>query len=956
LAVVDGVAKLNTIAGPPGTLSTRVGISSGLVVVGDLIGFGSSLESAAVGDTPNLASRLQTIAEPGTVVASESTRHLTGDLFEYRELSLRELKGRRTPERAWVVLCESAIDSRFEALRGGQLSLVGRAEQLELLLRRWEEAKAGKGRVVLLGGEPGIGKSHLVSALEQQVGPARHLRLRFLCSPHHHNTPLHPVVRQMERAAKFERGDSPAAKWDKLTSLLSPSASSEDIALLADLLSITHSITDLLKTFGPQRRKSMTFAAIVRNMDNLARRTPILGIFEDLHWADATTLDLLDLLIRSIQTMPILLVITARPEVQPAWVARPYVTVQILSQLDRSMAISLIKQVAGDRDLPGQVIDRILSHADGVPLFIEELTKTVLQRGSEHDGKRPLPMQSLSADLVPTSLHASLMARLDQIPIGKEVAQIGAVIGREFSFEALQVLSMLPAKQLEHALDELAHAGIITTRGQPPFATHTFKHALVQDAAYASLLRARRHAIHLRLAEGLENDTADAAAEYQLIAWHFAEASAPDKSITYYSKAAEHATGRFALAEIVGHLRNALRQVTHLPESMEKQRRELALQVALGRALIDHQGSASEDVRATFERARELCLALDELQLLPRVYDGLMLNYHFTHCQPHKMIGYASEMVEVYQRTGDRQALLMARRAGGLANLLLGHFEQAREEMQLVIDMYDAEYDGPHAGTSTRDPKVSICTVLGICLTALGYPESGAAVSWTGIQHAETLNHSISLILGLRRACVQGILERDVQRVTELSRRLLAMGAAYETFKGSREGMVFRDWAQLRTRPEREIFDRIRASLHQIDITMNWAFLSFYMTSVAELIGEYGDVGTAVALLERAAELVSITGERWCEAEIMRLQARFSARDPAESVALLRASLAKAREQGAKLWELRTATSLAEFWRDQGDRTAAREVLAPIYQWFTEGRNTTDLIAARSLLEQVGRA
>jgi hypothetical protein len=707
---------------------------------------------------------------------------------------------------------------------------------------------------------------------------------------------------------------------------------------------------------GPQGRKAMTFAAIVRKIDNLSRRAPILGIIEDLHWADATTLDLLDLLIGSIQTLPILLVITTRPEVHPAWVSRPYVTVQLLSQLDRPMATSLIKQVAGDRELPGQVIDRILAHADGVPLFIEELTKTVLQRGLEHDGKRPLPMESLSADLVPTSLHASLMARLDQIPVGKEVAQIGAVIGREFSFEGLQVLSMLPAKQLEHALDELAQAGIIMTRGQLPFATYTFKHALVQDAAYASLVRGRRRAIHLRLAEELENDTASAAAEHQLIAWHFSEASVPEKSITYYSKAAEHATGRFALAEIVGHLRNALRQVTYLPESTEKQRRELALLVALGRALIDYQGSGSEDVRATFERARELCLGLDKVQLLPRVSDGLMLNYHYTHSQPQKMLVYAKEMIDVHQRTSDRQALLMARRAGGLANLLLGHFEQARAEMQLVIDMYEVELDGPHAGTSTRDPKVSICTFLGTCLTALGYPESGAAMSLTAVQHAETLNHPVSLILGLRRACVQGILERNIQRVTELSGRLVAMGAAYETFKGGRDGMIFYDWAQLHTRPERAIFDRIQASLHELDTIMNWALLPFFMTSAAELLGDCGEIDAAIALIERAADLVNITGERWCEAEIMRVQARFGARVRGETAALLGASLAKAREQGAKLWELRTATSLAHLWRDQGDHGAARELLAPIYHWFKEGSNTADLIAARSLLEEVGQS
>ena len=956
ITIIDAVAQLHTIAGPPGTLSARVGIASGVVVVGDLTGAGSALKTTAVGATPNLAARLQAVAEPGMVVISESTRLLTGDLFEYRELVLPNLKGRLAPERAWMVLGESMIDSRFEALRGGRLSLVGRREELELLLRRWEKAKTGEGRVVLLAGEPGIGKSHLIAALEQKVKVASNQRLRFLCSPHHHDTPLHPVIRHVERAAKLKRGDSPAAKWEKFTRLLGPSASEEDVAVLADLLSIPHPTAQLPKTISPQHLKSMTFASIIRQIDNMASQATVLAILEDMQWADPTTLDLLDRLIERVPRVPMLLVVTTRPEMQPPWATRPHVTVQLLSGLDRPMAGSLIKQVAGGQELPQDVVDRIVAHADGIPLFIEELTKTVLHKGlTSNDGERASPMNSLSADVVPTSLHASLMARLDRLPVGKEVAQIGAVIGREFSFEGLQALSLLPTARLEHALGELVEAGIIIPHGQPPLATYAFKHALVQDAAYASLLRDRRRETHLRLAEGLEKEVGGVAAEPQLIAWHFAEAGVPEKSIAYYSKAADHATGRFALAEMVSHLRKALRQVAYLPDSTEKQRRELALQVALGRALIDHQGSGSEEVRVTFERARELCFTLDEMQLLPGVYDGLMLNYHFTHSQPEKMIHYASEMMSVHERTGDAQALLMARRAGGLANLLLGRFKQAREEMQLVLDIYNAERDRPNRGMSTRDPRVSICTVLGTCLTLLGYPDSGAAMSLEGVKHAEALNHAISLTLALRRACVQGMSERNTQRVSELSERLLAVRSSYETFKGNREGAIFHSWAQLRTRPEPAAFERMEDSLRQLDASKNWALLPFFLGCAAELRGEYGHVATAVALLDRAAELVGITGERWCEAEIMRLRARFGASNSEEAVALLEASLATAREQGAKLWELRTATTLAGLLRDEGHSAAARKLLAPIYDWFTEGWATADLITARALLDDLGQ-
>jgi class 3 adenylate cyclase len=952
LSIVDGVSRLDTIAGPPGTLRTRVGIASGVVVIGDLTRSGSSFKATAVGDTPSRAARLQAAGEPGMVVIAEATRLLTGELFEYRELVFSDPKGSLASERAWTVVGESTIDSRFEALRGGRLSLVGRAEELELLLRRWEKAKTGEGRVVLLAGEPGMGKSHLLAALEQKVDVPLTGRLRFLCSPHHLDTPLHPVIRQIERAAGFERGDSPTIRWEKLTGLLGPNASREDIAVFADLLSIPNPAARLPETISPQHLKLMTFTAILRQIETLAVGTAILAILEDMHWADPTTLDLLDRLIQTVPRLAMLLVVTARPEVQPPWAAHPHVTVQPLSGLDRPMAASLISQVAGGQELPQQIIDRIVAHADGIPLFIEELTKTVLDNVSAYGGERASPANSLSADVVPTSLHASLMARLDRLPAGKEVVQIGAVVGREFSFETLQAVSQFPETRLEQALGELVQAGVIVAHGRPPFATYAFKHALVQDAAYASLLRDRRRETHLRLAEGLEQEVGGVAAEPQLIAWHFAEAGVPDKSSAHYLKAADHATGRFALAEMVSHLRNALRQVAYLPDSSQKLRRELALQIALGRALIDHQGSGSEDVRVTFERARELCFILDETQRLPGVYDGLMLNYHFTHSQPQRMIQYASEMMAVHERTGDAQALLMARRAGGLANMLLGRLKQAREEMQLVLDLYDVERDRPYKGMSTRDPKASICTMLGTCLTLLGYADSGAALSLEGVNHAETLNHPISLILGLRRACVQGMLERNTDRVSELSERLIAVRRSYETFKGNWEGAIFHGWAQLRSRPDLAAFERMEESLRQLDAGKNWALLPFFLGCAAELRGEYGYADAAVALLDRAAELVAITGERWCEAEIMRLRARFGGSE--QAVPLLEASLATAREQGAKLWELRTATTLAGVLRDQGHSAVAEEVLAPVYDSFTEGWATADLVTARELLDELG--
>jgi predicted ATPase len=454
----------------------------------------------------------------------------------------------------------------------------------------------------------------------------------------------------------------------------------------------------------------------------------------------------------------------------------------------------------------------------------------------------------------------------------------------------------------------------------------------------------------------LEKNTANGATtDPQLIAWHFSEAGAPDRSIGYYLKAAERATGRFALNEMVSHLRKGLRQLEHIPESESKQRRELDLQVALGRALIDHQGSGSEEVRTAFERARELCLALDDTKQLLVVFDGLVLNYHFTHSDSEKMLGYAEELLEVGRRTGDALALLWAQRSRFAANWLQGRFEQARRDMQLVINMYESRQDGFEDRWMARDPKVSTYTALGICLTALGYPDSGGAVTLEGVRHAEGLNHVVSLILGLRRACVRGMMLRDTHGVLDLSDRLLVLNTEHETFLGVRESTIFHGWAQLRRKRDAALLKRVQTCLEQLDASKHWVLLPFFMTSIAELMGENKDHAGASALLDRATELVGLTGEKWCEPEIIRLKARFSVRDPDEAAALLQASLAKAREQNAKLWELRAATSLAELLRTQGKREAAREVLAPVYAWYTEGFNSFDLVAARALLADLGR-
>lgn len=947
LVMVQAVAKLDTLAGPAGTLRARVGIATGVVVVGDVIGSGSSLETPVVGVAPNLAARLQAIAQPGTVMIDETTRSLTGGLFVYQSVGPLTLKGWNDPVPAWSVVAQSSVDSRFAALRFGQGALIDRVEEMDLLLRRWKQATTGSGNVVLLLGEPGIGKSRLIAALEQTIADASNARLRFSCSPHHRDTPLYPVVRQFERAARFQRGDTPSTKLEKLRRLLAANSGADaDLGIVADLLSIRSPQDNPQSPIAPQRLKEMTFAAIFRQLEKLAGSAPILLVVEDIHWADPTTLDLLDRLIAFVERLPILVLVTTRPEIQLSWASKANVAARLLNALDQKHAALLIGNVSGATSLPDNVIDRIIAHADGVPLFIEELTKTVIERGDNE------PLSSIP-NFVPATLNASLMGRLDRLAAGKEVAQIGSVIGREFSFEMLHELSGLPTQRLMEAVRELAQAGIAIEHGDPPDATYTFKHALVQDAAYGSMLRERRRSIHLSLAQLLEKDTVGNV-EPQLIAWHFAHASAPERAIDYYLKAAERATGRFALGEMVNQLREGLRQLKGLPDSDDTRRRELVLQIALGRALIDHEGGAGERVQVAFERARQICLELDEPTQLIRVHDGLT-NFYFAHFDLIAVLGCVEEMRTVGQRTGNAQAILLAHRSGGFANLLLGRFEQAHDDLRRLIHIYVADRDSPHTALTARDPKVFACTSLGICLTVMGHPTAGLVMTQAGIEHAENLDHTVSLIFGLRRACVRHMIARDYQAVIDLSERLAALSGEYETFKGRIDGSIFYSLAKLQSNWDAALIEQLLGGIERLDAAKNWILLPFFMACAAETIGNHGDFAQATALLDRAAALISVTNEQWCEPEIIRLQALFGTPAPQDAVELLHSALRKANQQGAKLWELRCAASLANIWRSTGEHAAAEAVLAPVYGWFTEGFETTDLAAAHALLQDKPR-
>ena len=661
LELIGAVSALKSNA----PLQTRVGIATGLVVVGDLIGSGEAQERGIVGETPNLAARLQGIAEPNTVVIAEATRKLLGNLFELRDLGPKDLKGITGPARAWAALRASSVEGRFEALHGSGLTeLVGREEELELLLRRWAKAKAGEGQVVLLSGEAGIGKSRLTAALLERLATEPHTRLRYFCSPQHTDSAFYPIIGQMERAAGLTHDDTPPAKLDKLDLLLAPtSTSKQEAALFAEMLSLPNDGRYPALDLPPPQRRQRTLEALIAQIEALTRSAPVLMIFEDAHWTDPTSLEAFGRAVDRIRTLRVLLIVTYRPEFEPPWIGRPHVTALTINRWAERDIDAMIDGVVGNKHLPASVRQDIIERSDGIPLFVEEMTKAVLEAANEGTAERVVAVIPSPSVAVPASLHASLMARLDRLGPAKELAQIGAAIGREFSHGLLAAVAGKPEAEVQPALDRLVAAGLLFRQGSPPHATYLFKHALVQDAAYGTLLRGPRQELHARIAAATETGMPERVErEPELLAYHYAEAGQPDTAAGYWLAAGRLAARRSANSEAVAHLRRGIAAVRGLPETVERNRLELALQLALGPALVSSRGFGDAEASTGYQRAAELAQRLGDDRDRFAATWGLWITIRAKSASDHMRLRlqYLGEMVEAAERTGDAELLLQA--------------------------------------------------------------------------------------------------------------------------------------------------------------------------------------------------------------------------------------------------------------------------------------------------------
>ncbi len=712
LALISAVAKLQDKIQT--ALQVRVGIATGTVVVGDLLGEGAAQEQAAFGETPNLAARLQTLAEPNTVVICANTRRIAAGQFEYRDLGLIPLKGLAEPVSAWQALKATEVESRFAARHSAKVKPpLGRDEEMDILQRRWRRATQGEGQVVVLTGEPGIGKSHIALAVQEMLEGEPHISLRYFCSPHHTNSVLFPILAHLKRAAGFQRGEPAAEKLAKLESLLARCAAEpEQTALVADLLSLPLTEQQRQRNLTPQKRKEMTLAALWSQIHTLATQQPTLVIFEDVHWIDPTSLEFLALAVERVAPIRALVLITARPEFVAPWPGHSHVTTIHLSRLGRRDGIALIDRVAGGKPLPEAVINELLTRTDGVPLFVEELTKTLLESGllQTRDDRYvldgPLPPWA-----IPTTLQGSLLARLDRSASAKEVAQTGAAVGREFFYELLSAVSTLPQDRLDEALDQLIRSELLFSRGEKPHTVYTFKHALVRDAAYAGLLKTRRTQLHAAIANAFERRFPELIeAQPETLAWHLTEAGLVKRGAEYWLRAGRNAAATSANVEAAAHLQRGIEAARRLADGLDTDRLELDLQLALAPCLIATQGPASTLAMATFSRARELCERLGN----PPEYLHVMF-WLATAAVIRGELVRANEtvvdLIALAQQRNDRAALLNARRGHAMILLFLGALGESIEECRRAIELFNASNEaerlaardaGQDAGAAAR--------------------------------------------------------------------------------------------------------------------------------------------------------------------------------------------------------------------------------------------------------------
>jgi class 3 adenylate cyclase len=942
-------------------LAVRIGLATGPVVVGETSADDKTKSGLAVGETPNLAARLQAQAGPHEVVIAARTRRLVRDVFALTDLGAHQLKGIPEPVRVWRVVEARRTEGRFKAAHGGlELApLVGRDEESTLLGHRWRQARGGEGQIVLIGGQPGIGKSRLTQGLREGITEP-HTALHYQCSPHHLNSPLHPFIDQFENSAAFGRDDAPAQRMEKLEAALVGSAAeiAESAPLFAALLSLPTEGYPPLQ-LPPRKQKEKTLEALAGRVEALARRAPVLMVVEDVHWVDPTSQELIELLAPKVRELPVLLVMTYRLEYVPSWTGQPGVTTLTLNRLGRQQVAQLVDTVTEGRALPPEVFDEILARTDGVPLFVEELTKSLLESGRLREEGGHYALQGpLAALAIPESLRDSLMARLDRLGPVKEFAQIGACIGREFSFELLERVATHRDDPLEASLETLVAAGLVSRRDAAADTTYMFKHALVQDAAYESLLKSRRGELHARIAQVLENDFADRVNHApEWLAHHHTQAGHLALAIPLWRRAGALAVGRVALKEAVAHFQKGLMLIDQLSPCGERDSLELTIREPLNAAWTGLRGWAAPEVVVNAAAILRLAESQGNAQSLLLAMWWVWTST-ITQGRIADSLAWVDRLLAQGGEDGDIDMRMFGHATAMVQSFLSGHLVKSREQTDLALALYDPQRAERWIQLTGHDLRTFVEVYACQLIWMLGFPDQARRLSDQCTAHAHADGHAFNLVWALTFSAYVFAYRREperfLERVGEADRLAREQGLAfiYEVSVPQARGL-----AALQNGRPREAISLLRQGIERWTKTGGNVRVPFVKSALAQAVALEGDPGAALVLIDECLEQIECPAcqERLWLAEVLRIKGWILMRQgrDQEAETQLRASIECARQQQAKSWELRSSTTLATLMATRGQRDAARDLLSPIYGWFTEGADAQDLIEAKVLLEDL---
>jgi predicted ATPase/class 3 adenylate cyclase len=954
LEIID-VAKTVCPKGHP-PIRVRIGIASGLVVVGEDKLHALTREKSIVGETPNSAAHLQAVAAPNSVLLSETTRKLLGDVFDLKKLEL-SVKGSKEQEIAWHVIGLKVSASRFAAHVRSLTNFVGREQEVALLIDRWQQVSQGEGQVVLLSGEAGIGKSRIVETFRQMISASSQLTLRYQCSPYHVDSALFPIIAELEQALKIASKDASSARLEKLEALLKYHDLNlkETVPVFAALLSIAPCDRYPPADVDPQRRKERTLNALVSRITNAAEKNSVLMIVEDLHWADPTTLEFLNRLVPRLGELRILLIITHRPEFKAPWTGQAQVSALFLNRLSRRYCRAMVESIANDKPLPSSVMDQVVAKTDGIPLFVEELTKTLLESGSlREESDSWVLTRTLQELAIPTTLQDSLLARLDRLPSVKEVAQLGAAIGREFPFNLLATVSSMSESALRSALDRLVTAELIFARGAPPAASYVFKHALVQDAAYETLLKSKRQQLHERIAKALEDNFPEVVlSQPEIVAQHYTEAGRHEVAVAWWSKAGDLAIKRSADTEAVRHFNRAIELLQSKPQSRERDACELEMRIKLSGPLIATRGYVTTELADNYSNAWRLCEKLEEKKsIFPVMYGQWVIPY--VRGDMAAALVNSKRFLQQAEQQNDTGLLMMGHRIYGSSLVWRGDTRQGSEHLRQALSLYKADEHGKLAYIFSQHPRTAALAHLCLALQHLGFIDQAMDAGWQAISDAKRLGHFNSIAYSLCFVSLLIMLRRDVPTLKTTAGELLQLAEQYDASYWALWAKPMLGWIAAQ---EGNIETGVR-QMHESAEALQKQKANLWVPQTllleAEILGNAMQYQHAYTLLDAAQELIEPLDQRFYEAELHRVRGAVliaEKPDSADGIASLDRAIEVARRQSSRFLELRACVSKARAWRDRGFRNEARELLWLAYRSFKEGLETVDLTEARALLE-----